>query len=107
MNFKRRGARSRVHARIQLEEDVGAAYESRWFTLFPTNLLSSDYLNPVGSSTSNQDTVIYLHNPASTTLTAAGTVSDRWSGQSDGSYALARSTAASTCDWNACANGDS
>ena len=31
-------------------DDVGSAYELRWFTLFPTPLLTSDYLNPVGSS---------------------------------------------------------
>ena len=43
--------------------DIGATYESRWFTLFPTPLLTSDYLSPVGSSVNNQRTIIYLFNP--------------------------------------------
>ncbi len=53
--------------------DVGAAYESRWFTLFPTELLSSDYLNPVGSSDDNQRTIVYLHNPNASAITVTPT----------------------------------
>jgi|GEM_PF-1020743 len=49
--------------------DVGATYESRWFTLFPTPLLSSDYLNPVGSSNDNQRTISYLFNPGTSAIT--------------------------------------
>lgn len=48
---------------VQGTGDVGSVYEARWFTLFPTPQLTSDYLNPVGSSADNQRTIVYLHNP--------------------------------------------
>src|SRR5207237_5007926 len=43
--------------------DVGATYEGHFFTLVPTALLSNSYIDPVGSTVANQDTVIYLFNP--------------------------------------------
>ncbi|MFN8051380.1 MAG: SdrD B-like domain-containing protein [Acidimicrobiales bacterium] len=57
---------------VQVHEgtgDVGSSYESRWFTLFPTSLLSSDYLNPVASNLDNQRTITYLFNPTSSPIT--------------------------------------
>ena len=53
--------------------DVGASYESRWFTLFPTPLLTSDYLSPVGSSNNNERTIIYLFNPNASAITITPT----------------------------------
>ena len=56
---------------VQVHEsagDVGSAYELRWFTLFSTPLLTSDYLNPVGSSLDSQRTITYLFNPGTSTI---------------------------------------
>lgn len=53
--------------------DVGANYESRSYFLFPDELLTNDYVNPVGTSTANQDTVVYLHNPSGSALTVTPT----------------------------------
>ena len=52
---------------------VGTTYESRWFTLFPTPLLSSDYLSPVGSGADNQRTIVYLYNPSNSAITVTPT----------------------------------
>ncbi|HEU5300925.1 MAG TPA: SdrD B-like domain-containing protein [Acidimicrobiia bacterium] len=49
--------------------DVGATYEAHTYTLFPTNLLSNTYINPVGSSVVNQETIIYLYNPEASPIT--------------------------------------
>ncbi|MCA1846250.1 MAG: hypothetical protein LC792_24260, partial [Actinobacteria bacterium] len=51
--------------------DTTAKYELRWFTLFPTPLLSDDYLNPVGANEANQETVTYLFNPGGAAITVA------------------------------------
>jgi uncharacterized repeat protein (TIGR01451 family) len=48
---------------VLLTGDVGAAYEMRFMELYPTSLSSNDYVNPVGSFTANQETIIYLWNP--------------------------------------------
>lgn len=53
--------------------DPATGFESRWFTLFPTPLLTSDYLSPVGSSVTNFRTILYVHNPGSTTITVTPT----------------------------------
>jgi uncharacterized repeat protein (TIGR01451 family) len=52
--------------------DICENYESRWFTLFPTELWDSSYYNPVGT---NQDdnggdapTQVILYNPHSTSI---------------------------------------
>ena len=61
---------------VQVHEgtgDVGSNYESRWFTLFPTSLLSSDYLSPVGSGADNQRTIVYLYNPSNADITVTPT----------------------------------
>ncbi len=49
--------------------DVGSSYESRSYLLFPTELLTNDYVNPVGTTVANQPTAIYLHNPSGDPLT--------------------------------------
>ena len=70
------GAHVTTDKPVQVQEgtgDAGSTYESRWFTLFPTPLLSSDYLNPVGSSVDNQRTIIYLFNPTGSTITVTPT----------------------------------
>ena len=48
--------------------DRGSAYELRWFSLLPTNLLAADYMNPVGSNSDNQRTITYLFNPATAAI---------------------------------------
>jgi uncharacterized repeat protein (TIGR01451 family) len=70
---------------VQVHEgtgDIGPPnFESRWFTLFPTPLLSSDYLNPVGSrldntaapDEDNQRTITYLYNPTSVAINVTPT----------------------------------
>ncbi len=71
-----RGAHVRSSKPVQVHEgagDAGAAYELRWFTLFPTNLLSADYLNPVGSFVDNQRTITFLFNPGSSAVTVTPT----------------------------------
>lgn len=70
------GARITSSLPIQVDiitGDVNAVYESRSFFLFPTELLTNDYVSPVGTSTANQDTVVYLHNPAGASLVVTPT----------------------------------
>ncbi|VEP17973.1 Conserved repeat domain protein (fragment) [Hyella patelloides LEGE 07179] len=49
--------------------DVGAFYESRWFTLYPFDQWSTSYYSPVGTAVSSDPTKIYIYNPNGTTLT--------------------------------------
>ena len=73
------GVRAGAHVQstkpVQVHEsagdDVGSPYELRWFTLFATPLLTSDYLNPVGSSVDNQRTITYLFNPGTSTISVS------------------------------------
>jgi uncharacterized repeat protein (TIGR01451 family) len=53
--------------------DVGATYEARFFTLFSDDLLTNTYINPVGSATANQETVVYLFNPNADAITITPT----------------------------------
>ncbi len=67
-----------VHATkpVQVHEATGdttASYESRWYTLFPNNLLSNQYMSPVGSATANYRTVNYLYNPNNAAITVTPT----------------------------------
>lgn len=67
-----RGARVRTSKPVQVHVgsgDAGASYELRWFTLFPTPLLTSDYVNPVGSSNDGQRTITYVFNQNPTPIT--------------------------------------
>ncbi len=49
------------------------SYELRWFTLFPTALLTADYVNPVGATNDNQRTITYLFNPNPASITVTPT----------------------------------
>jgi hypothetical protein len=53
--------------------DIEAGYESRWYSLFPTDQWANNYYNPVGSVTRNgtsQDTIVFIFNPStSSTIT--------------------------------------
>ena len=51
-----------------LTGDICVTYESRWFTLFPTNQWSDSYYNPVGTSLDNA-TTIFLYNPGPNPIT--------------------------------------
>lgn len=53
--------------------DVAANYEAHTYTLFPDNLLTNTYINPVGSSVANQETIIYLYNPETSPITITPT----------------------------------
>lgn len=72
------GARIKTSKPVQvavLTGDIGASWEARFFELFPIALLSNDYLNPVGSPQSNQETILYLWNPNSAAITVTPTCS--------------------------------
>ena len=49
--------------------DVGAFYESRWFTLYPTNQWSNSYYSPVGTTLSSDPAQVFLYNPNATAIT--------------------------------------
>ena len=71
-----RGARVRSSQPVQVHVgsgEAGASYELRWFTLFPTALLTADYVNPVGATNDNQRTITYLFNPNPTSITVTPT----------------------------------
>jgi IgGFc binding protein len=51
---------------VLLTADRGSTYETRWFTLRPTNTLQSSYVSPVGDS--KAQTRIAIYNPASISL---------------------------------------
>lgn len=51
-----------------LTGNICAAYESRWFTLFPIDQWSGSYYNPV-STPSNSVTTIFLYNPGPDSIT--------------------------------------
>ncbi len=52
-----------------LTGDIGANYESRWFTLAPADQWSGDYYAPVGTAADGDDTYILLHNAAAQPVT--------------------------------------
>nr|HQU52771.1 hypothetical protein [Saprospiraceae bacterium] len=43
--------------------DVGASYESRWFTLYPLDFADKVYYNPVASASNDDPTAVFLYNP--------------------------------------------
>jgi uncharacterized repeat protein (TIGR01451 family) len=43
--------------------DVGARWESRWFSLAPRAQWSSSYYNPVGTTVANDPAHVYVYNP--------------------------------------------
>src|SRR5205823_2326020 len=49
--------------------DIGATYESRYFTLLPDDKLSSDYMSPVGSVNTVDLYDLFVHNPNGTAIT--------------------------------------
>ena len=48
--------------------DIGATYESRWFTLLPTDLWSDSYYTPVGTPTSTAPSYVWLYNPGTSSI---------------------------------------
>ena len=46
-----------------LTGDIGANYESRWFTIPPLDQWGSSYYTPVGTASDGDDTYIFLYNP--------------------------------------------
>jgi uncharacterized repeat protein (TIGR01451 family) len=45
--------------------DIGSRYESRWFTLFPTDQWSNSYYAPVGTTSSDDPADVWVYNPVS------------------------------------------
>lgn len=50
-----------------------SSFEARSYTLFPDDVLSSDYMSPAGSGLSSARTVNYLYNPSATSLPVSPT----------------------------------
>ena len=46
-----------------LTGDIGANYESRWFTIPSIDQWSSQYFSPVGTASDGDDTYLFLYNP--------------------------------------------
>jgi len=46
-----------------LTGDIGANYESRWFTIPPTDQWGPIYYSPVGTASDGDDSYIFLYNP--------------------------------------------
>jgi choice-of-anchor A domain-containing protein/uncharacterized repeat protein (TIGR01451 family) len=49
--------------------DLGAAYEIRWFTLYPTDIWDNTYYNPVSTTQNNDPAYVYLYNPGPGSIT--------------------------------------
>ncbi|MBI5504690.1 MAG: DUF11 domain-containing protein, partial [Deltaproteobacteria bacterium] len=46
-----------------LTGDIGANYESRWFTIPSTDQWTPEYFSPVGTASDGDDTYLFLYNP--------------------------------------------
>ncbi|MCW1885552.1 carboxypeptidase regulatory-like domain-containing protein [Luteolibacter flavescens] len=53
--------------------DIGGNYETRWYTVAPTNLWGSRYYSPVGTASDGDDTYVFLYNPDTEATTVAVT----------------------------------
>nr|MDJ0691114.1 hypothetical protein [Xenococcaceae cyanobacterium MO_188.B32] len=49
--------------------DIGAFYESRWFTLYPRGQWSNSYYSPVGTTVSSDPAKVFIYNPNSSAIT--------------------------------------
>ncbi len=70
------GARVLASKNVQvhiLTGDVGASYESRWFTLFPTANWGNAYYSPVATTNVNAKAVVFLYNPNGASLSVTAT----------------------------------
>jgi uncharacterized repeat protein (TIGR01451 family) len=56
-----------------LTGDVGAYYETRWYTLFPVGDWYSRYVTPVGSAANGQACFVFLYNPGPGAITITAT----------------------------------
>ncbi len=52
-----------------LTGDIGANYESRWFTIAPLDQWGTSYYSPVGTATNGNQTYIFLYNPDAGAIT--------------------------------------
>ena len=72
------GARVLSNKNVQVHiitGDIGAGYESRWFTLFPSANWGKVYYSPVSTTNVNAKAVIFLFNPGGSSLTVTATTS--------------------------------
>ncbi|MBX3010174.1 MAG: DUF11 domain-containing protein [Caldilineaceae bacterium] len=68
------GARVTTSKPVQvnlLTGDIGATYESRWFTIPPTNQWGSSYYTPVGTTSTSYPATVWLYNDNPSTITVA------------------------------------
>ncbi|HMP77294.1 MAG TPA: SdrD B-like domain-containing protein, partial [Kiritimatiellia bacterium] len=66
-----RGARVVANKPIQahlITGDIGANYESRWYTLYPFEQWTDTYYTPVGSAANGHETYIFAYNPGTSAL---------------------------------------
>ncbi|MBW7866243.1 MAG: DUF11 domain-containing protein, partial [Candidatus Hydrogenedentes bacterium] len=56
-----------VQAQI-ITGDVGANYESRWYTLYPTEQWYGSYATPVGTAANGQQCYVFVYNPDASPL---------------------------------------
>jgi uncharacterized repeat protein (TIGR01451 family) len=56
-----------------LTGDIGANYESRWFTIPPDDQWGTSYYTPVGTASDGDDTYIFLYNPDTAAITVNST----------------------------------
>lgn len=49
--------------------DIGANYESRWYTLYPVDQWTGTYYTPVGTAADNDPAYVFAFNPATTGIT--------------------------------------
>ena len=49
--------------------DIGAFFESRWFTLYPTEQWSNSYYSPVSTTLTTDPVQVFVYNPNNTTIT--------------------------------------
>lgn len=52
-----------------LTGDVGASYESRWYTLYPVDFADMVYYNPVASASSGDPSSVFIYNPTGSSIT--------------------------------------
>ena len=52
-----------------LTGDIGANYESRWFSIPPTDQWGASYYSPVGTASDGDDAYVFLYNPDAAAIT--------------------------------------
>lgn len=56
-----------------LTGDIGANYESRWFTLYPNDFAGKSYYNPIASASNDDPSAVFLYNLNNFSITVTPT----------------------------------